>query len=56
MQWGGDTFREIINYYDMSLVMTGSLSLSLADLETAENNYEKAKSDLEATLSELGDL
>lgn len=58
MQWGEGYFKRN-DYYDyLSLIKTGSLSLSLplADLETAESNYERAKADLEATLSELGDL
>lgn len=32
------------------------LSCSSGDLETAEDNYEKAKKELETTIAELGDL
>ena len=35
------------------VIMTSFL---LADLEQAENNYEKAKKDLEATLAELNEM
>ena len=32
------------------------LSCLPADLEVAEDNYEKAKKELDATIAELGDL